>query len=207
MATREPEHQLMAEHNLTRCIVCWRELVKVLVSKTGRPPRRKVMQCSRHCDMKCPKCNNTLRVTREDQISKKIRCYRCHWTGLGLSAIELEKWHKTSAARKSLTEARKEWKLFVPDVGSPCHDCGHPLTEKISPASQTSAEFYTWTRSLVCKNLRCRAKPIRSEQKRATTAEEWLSFRRREAPTRFPLQTWCFSCNQVPSTDGHCGCS
>lgn len=207
MATTEPECQLTAEHKLTRCIVCWRKLVKKLVSRTGQPPRREVMQCSRHCDMKCPKCNNTLRVTREDQLSKKIRCYRCHWTGSGLSAIELDKWQRTSEARTSLHEARKEWKSIVPDVDSPCHECGHPLAEEISPESQTNAEFFTWTQSLVCKNFRCGAKPIRSMRKRATTAEEWLSFRRREVPAVLPLQTWCVSCGQSPSADGRCGCS
>lgn len=207
MAIAKPGRETSMDAQFSRCVVCWRELVKVLVSRTGRPPRRKVIQCSRHCDMRCPKCDNTLRVAREDQESKKIRCYRCHWTGFGISAIELDTWQRTPSARSALLEAQKEWKLIVPDLGSPCHNCGHPLSEETSPASQTNADFYTWTHSLICTNLRCKAKPIRSERRRATSAADWLSFRRREVPAVLPLRTWCVSCGQTLSTDGHCGCS
>ncbi len=190
-----------------RCFTCWHELVAVLVSRTGRPPRHRVFQCANHCDMKCPKCDNTLRITSQDKASLNLRCYRCHWTGEGLSENDLEKWKQSSRSRSALNKVRKEWALITPAEGSPCHRCGCPLSEKKTEIKQTSADFFTWTVTVFCSRRKCDFPKIHTEMKSPTSLDQWMSFKRIENRKLLPLQMRCYSCGQIPHANGHCGCS
>lgn len=189
------------------CFICWHELVPVLVSRTGRPPRHRVLQCANHCDMKCPKCDNTLRINREDKASLHLRCYRCHWTGEGLSENDLEKWKRSSKSRSALNKVRKEWALITPTEGSPCHGCGRPLRVFKTEAKQTSADFFTWTVTVFCSRGKCDFRKIRTQMKSPTSLDQWMSFKRHENRKLLPLHMRCYSCGQMPNATGYCACS
>ena len=191
------------------CHVCRKDLVGIDVSKNGQPPRHRVFQCPHHCEKNCPKCEYWLQAVIHDSNFKELICHRCGWTGQGLTDQQLKVWKKSRAGKETLNrlfQLRKQWRLYEPKAGAPCHLCGRPLREAFFEPKQLSAELFTWKRRIYCAEKACDFESVVTRSRKADT-QEVLDFKRSEWKKKAPLTINCGSCGQIPNVNGNCGCS
>jgi hypothetical protein len=180
------------------CRQCKTVKVSQLVYKDGALRRKRVLQCPNHCDLKCPQCDETLRVTSTRPKEKSLKCVNCLWNGhspdrkfLVAQKKFLENQRSTNIPERAVIDLR---------VGSNCSHCGHGVlvAERVERVQISGSEIKI---TLSCDNSSCGE--TFWEQIIDMSEKQLITSNRRV----FPGISVCPSCELPIRSDSRCGCS
>lgn len=64
-----------------KCSECQELLLETWVDTNGVLGRTLVVQCPNHCDLKCPRCNESVKLTSSRLSKRYLKCNYCEWRG------------------------------------------------------------------------------------------------------------------------------
>ena len=64
-----------------KCSECQELLLETWVDTNGALGRTLVVQCPNHCDLKCPRCNESVNLTSSRLSKRYLKCNYCEWRG------------------------------------------------------------------------------------------------------------------------------
>lgn len=177
-----------------KCKNCSQVLQEVLVYKGGARRRSRVIQCPNHCDLRCPQCDETVRVRSISLGIKTLACRNCPWSGrsLQLAASKNEKnservsYDEEADVISGLEELLSQMHL----EGLRCPSCEGSLEH-----SKDSIFKLGCTNSL-CRKIWPSASFLTYETSSQESSKNDLS-----------TVSVCGSCSQPIRNDSRCGCS
>ena len=202
-----------------KCPMCREPVFEKLVFKNGARRRTRVVQCPNHCDLKCPICDELVRVTSDRIHERSLKCKNCEWRGhvpdrqlvkakdaARLSA-HMEKIYaaRSREREKRRTEIRKNVDVNKLGSGSRCPFCSYVLFFSKTTKPSLKSGYDEITYRLRCSSTECDS--TWWEETKTVLAKvlpygnDWLK------ATASKIETKCQSCGQSILYGYRCGCS
>lgn len=189
-----------------KCPTCREPLFENLVHKNGAWSRRtRVVQCPNHCDLKCPNCDELVRVTSTRIHERSLKCKNCEWRGHVPDRQFIKS--RDEERRKfieSASSARRSGSLSKLS-GSECPFCSHVLLFSKTTKPSLKSGYDDITYSLSCSSAECDS--TRWEEIKTVLAKGSPFGNDLPKPRASKIETKCQSCGQSILYDGRCGCS
>ena len=189
-----------------KCRTCRETLSENLVYKKGKWSRRtRVVQCPNHCDLKCPNCDELVRVTGTRIHERSLKCKNCEWKGhvpdrrfvKSKEAARLKFIESASGARRSGSLSKLS--------GSECPHCSQALLYSKTTMPSLKSGYEDVKYRLECMSKECDS--MSWEEVKTVLAEVLPSGKDLLKPRASKIETKCQSCGQLILYDGRCRCS
>lgn len=196
-----------------KCRTCRESLIENLVYKKGKWSRRtRVVQCPNHCDLKCPNCDELVRVTSTRIHERSLKCKNCEWRGhvpdrqfikskeaarLKFEVARLKFIESASSARRSGSLSKLS--------GSACPSCNQALLYSKTTFPSLKSGYADITYRLECRSKDCSS--MSWEDIKTVLAESLPLGSHLPKATASKIETNCQSCGQPILYDGRCRCS
>lgn len=200
-----------------KCSECLELLVETWVHTNGAMSRTLVVQCPNHCDLKCPRCNESVTVTSSRLSKKYLKCKYCEWRGncpdrqfaKSKEPLKLEAEQDEILLKRRETRRQKIRKKVATDelsVGSKCPFCGLVLLQlkNLELTSKLGNDFRTI--GLSCGDTACDSKWWVDIKVDHLLKMHDLYIKPETSETSETTDK-CESCGQPILHDGRCGCS
>ena len=188
-----------------KCPVCREPLFEKLVYKNGARRRTRVVQCPNHCDLKCPNCDELVRVTSTRIHERSLKCKNCEWRGhvpdrqfiKSKDAARLKFIESASSARRSGSLSKLS--------GSACPSCNQALLYSKTTMPSLKSGYDDITYRLECRSKECSS--MSWEEIKTVLAEGLPLGNHLPKATASKSETKCQSCGQPILYGYRCGCS
>ena len=202
-----------------KCPLCREPFFEHLVFKKGARRRTRVVQCPNHCDLKCPICDELVRVTSDRIHERSLKCKNCEWRGhvpdrqfvkSKDSARLTANMEKIYAAHnrereKRRTEIRKSVEVDKLGSGSRCPFCNYILLLSTTTKPSLKSGYDDITYRLRCSSTECDTtwrEEIKTDLTKVLPDGNALP-----KATASEIETTCQSCGHPILYGGRCGCS
>jgi len=182
------------------CRQCKTVKVSQLVYKDGALRRKRILQCPNHCDLKCPQCDEILRVTSTRPKEKSLKCENCLWKGHSPDREFLVAQNKKRLLENQRSTNVPERAAIDLQADEKCPHCGRGVLviERVEQVQISGAEIKI---TLSCNNSSCGE----------TFWEQIIDMSEKQLTTRnrqvFAGISVCPSCELPIRSDSRCGCS